>query len=246
MGARRRALALSARPLGALRLFRSLSDILSRETLCREGLRDVLPNLKRPRGRPRAYDRETALARALDVFWDRGYAAASLDDLSRAMGMNRPSIYAAFGDKQALYRQALDQYRANVRTAIAGALAKRPLRRALREFYEQAIDLYLSGGSAGRGCFMIGTALTEAVANPDLRKSVSESLRALDAALAARIALGQQHGEVAAEANPAELGQVGSAMLYLLSIQARAGATRKALKLTIDAALNAICARTDT
>ncbi len=180
----------------------------------------------------------------MDLFWDQGYAAASLDDLSRAMGMNRPSIYAAFGDKQALYRQALDQYRANARAAFAGAFAKRPLRLALRSFYERAIDLYLTGPSAARGCFMIGTALTEAVTNSDLRKSLAETMRALDAALAARIALGQQQGEIAPDAQPAQLAQVASAMLYLLSIEARAGAPRKALLLTIDAALDTICAPT--
>jgi AcrR family transcriptional regulator len=198
--------------------------------------------VKRRRGRPRAYDRETALARAMEVFWDMGYAAASLDDLGRAMGMNRPSIYAAFGDKPALYRQALDQYRANARVAFAGALAKRPLRLALKSFYERAIDLYLSGHAAARGCFMIGTALTEAVTNPELRKSLADTLRALDAALAARIAQGQQQGEIAAGAQPKQLAQVASAMLYLLSIEARAGASRKALLLTIDAALTTICA----
>jgi len=199
---------------------------------------------QRKRGRPRAYDPEIALTRAMDIFWDRGYAATSLDDLSRAMDMNRPSIYAAFGDKQALYRQALDHYRAGVRAAIKGVFAeKRPLRQALRDFYERAIEIYLSGKTAARGCFMIGTALTEAVANSELRISLAETVQGLDRLLAARIALGQQHGEVNAEANPDELGQVASAMLYLMAIQARVGATRKSLRATMNAALNSICSR---
>lgn len=200
---------------------------------------------KRPRGRPRAYDHEIALERAMDVFWAQGYAATSLDDLSRAMDMNRPSIYAAFGDKQRLYRQALDGYRARVRAAIREALAEdRPLRDALRDFYERAIEMYLSGETSGRGCFMIGTTLTEAVANPELRKTLADTLQALDRLLAARIALGQQRGEVDSSANPVELGQVASAMLYLLAIQARAGVTRKSLKVTMNAALNSICSGT--
>jgi AcrR family transcriptional regulator len=183
----------------------------------------------------------------MDVFWVTGYAATSLDDLSSAMGMNRPSIYAAFGDKEALYRLAFDHYRARTRTAIGKALAeKRPLRRALRDFYERAIEIYLSGGTSGRGCFMIGTTLTEAVANPELRSMVAESLQGLDRVLSARIALGQQRGEVPSEANPADLGQIASAMLYLLAIQARAGATRKSLKATMNAAINTICAPLST
>ena len=207
----------------------------------------MVQNTKPQRGRPRAYDPEIALTRAMDKFWSTGYAATSLDDLSDAMRMNRPSIYAAFGDKEALYRLAFDHYRSRARAAIGKALAgKRPLRRALRDFYERAIEIYLSGETPARGCFMIGTTLTEAVANPELRGMVAESLQGLDRVLAARIALGQQRGEVHKEANPAELGQIGSAMLYLLAIQARAGGTRKSLKATMNAALNTICAPIST
>jgi TetR/AcrR family transcriptional regulator, copper-responsive repressor len=183
--------------------------------------------------------------RAMDIFWDKGYAATSLDDLSRAMDMNRPSIYAAFGDKQALYRRALDQYRTHVRAAMKEVFSeKRPLRQELRDFYERAIDIYLSGKSAPRGCFMIGTALTEAVVNRELRDSLAETLRGLDRLLTARIALGQERKEVDARASPNELAQVASAMLYLLAIQARAGETRKSLKATMNAALNSICPTT--
>lgn len=196
------------------------------------------------RGRPPAYDRDMAMTRAMDLFWTRGYAATSLDDLSRAMDMNRPSIYAAFGDKQALYRQALDRYRARVRTAMRVILDEaRPLREALRDFYERAIEMYVSGESSGRGCFIIGTALTEAVENGELRSSLAEGFRSLERLLSARIALGKQHGEIAAEANPEELGKVACAMLYLLAIQARTGASRKALRATMNAALNSILSR---
>jgi TetR/AcrR family transcriptional regulator, copper-responsive repressor len=181
----------------------------------------------------------------MDVFWAKGYAATSLDDLSRAMDMNRPSIYAAFGDKQALYRLALDHYRVGSRAAIGNALAeKRPLRAALRDFYERAIDIYLSGDTSARGCFMIGTTLTEAAANEELRLTLADSLQVLDRSLAERIALGQQRGEVDADKNPGELGQVASAMLYLLAIRARAGGSRKSLRATMSAALNSICSRT--
>src|ERR1700677_3548464 len=101
----------------------------------------MVQTAERARGRPRDYDPEIALTRAMDLFWASGYAATSLDDLSGAMGMNRPSIYAAFGDKEALYRQALDHYQTGVRAAIKEALAEeRPLRQALGDFYERAIE----------------------------------------------------------------------------------------------------------
>ena len=141
------------------------------------------------------------------------------------MDMNRPSIYAAFGDKQALYRQALEHYRARVRTAIKEVLdEERPLRDVLRDFYERAIEMYLTGESSGRGCFIIGTALTESVANSELRTSLAEGFRGLDRVLSTRIALGKQRGEVTPDANSDELGKVASrdALLACVSRRERA------------------------
>src|SRR5438105_9537774 len=91
-----------------------------------------------PRGRPRAFDIDKALDRALKVFWRKGYEGASLDDLTGAMGINRPSMYAAFGNKEALFRKALARYEEAearyVREALneptAGRVAQRLLRRA--------------------------------------------------------------------------------------------------------------------
>src|SRR4051812_23755127 len=98
------------------------------------------------RGRPRAYDHDIALAQAMAVFWDAGYAATSLDELSAATGMNRPSLYGAFGDKRALYRQAIAQYRATARAGLAAALTREaPLREALGRVYKAALGIYLGG-----------------------------------------------------------------------------------------------------
>ena len=122
------------------------------------------------RGRPRAYDPATALAQATAVFWDQGYAETSLDDLSRAMGMNRPSLYGAFGDKKSLYLAALAQYREAGRALIEQALGRtETLRAALQRFYAAAIDLYLTGEEGARGCLLIGTATTEAVLDPETK-----------------------------------------------------------------------------
>src|SRR5258708_28769719 len=90
----------------------------------------------KPRGRPRAYDPDAALAEARDAFWDAGFAATSLDDLSLATGMNRPSLYGAFGDKRQLYLQTIERYRAFARDALKQALAPAPpLADALRLGY---------------------------------------------------------------------------------------------------------------
>ena len=85
-----------------------------------------------PRGRPREFDVEKALDRALEVFWRKGYEGASLPDLTRAMGINRPSLYAAFGSKEGLFRRALDRYAEGPAGYVAGALAE-PTARAVAE-----------------------------------------------------------------------------------------------------------------
>src|SRR5258705_13576190 len=145
------------------------------------------------RGRPRAYDRDAAVARAVDAFWDAAFAATSLDDLTLATGMNRPSLYGAFGDKQALYRKALDLYRTRTREAFANTLGSgQPLRIALRNVYDTAISIYLSGDSGPRGCFIIGTAVAQAVTDSDTRAALADALHEIDDAFAARIARAQR------------------------------------------------------
>jgi AcrR family transcriptional regulator len=108
--------------------------------------------MKRRRGRPRAYDPETALAQAMSAFWGAGYSATSLDELAAATCMNRPSLYAAFGDKKALYLETLGRYRAAGREAMDKALAyDRKLAEGLRRVYAAALDMYFPEKSEARG-----------------------------------------------------------------------------------------------
>ncbi|HWU15967.1 MAG TPA: TetR/AcrR family transcriptional regulator, partial [Caulobacter sp.] len=112
------------------------------------------------RGRPRAYDPEVALAKATETFWEQGYAGASLDDLSAATGMNRPSLYGAFGDKQALFKTALDRYMDESRAAMTQAFrGGGSLREVLTRIYRTALGFYLSGDAGGRGCFLASAGL---------------------------------------------------------------------------------------
>src|SRR4051812_11049174 len=97
------------------------------------------------RGRPRGYDPDAALVRAIASFWHAGYAGTSLDDLSAATGMNRPSLYGAFGDKRDLYLKALAHYWELSRVAMKQALADGlPLRDALQRLYDKALSIYFS------------------------------------------------------------------------------------------------------
>lgn len=198
----------------------------------------------RKRGRPRAYDPETALARAMAQFWDAGYAATSLDDLSAATGMNRPSLYGAFGDKRALYLKTLAIYRQIGSATMAQALAgDDPLAAALARVYGSAIDLYLSGPIAARGCYLIGTAATESVRDADIRESFSAGLHEFDAQITARIRAAQKKGEISKKTDAAVLGKLAIGVLSSLAIRARAGEPRQALQEIADAGVKMICAK---
>lgn len=196
----------------------------------------------RLRGRPRGYDPEKALTRAQDAFWTGGYSATSLDELAAATGLNRPSLYGAFGDKKALYLKALDQYRTAGQAAMEKALAPdRPIREGLRFVYETALDLYFSGGAAARGCFLIGTATSEAVENPDVRAALGAALNAFDAAFETRLRLARKQGEISPGADPGALARLASAVLHTLAIRSRAGDPRAALNATAEAGIDLIC-----
>ena len=121
-------------------------------------LPDMVQNSEEPRrrGRPRAYDPQVALQRATDSFWRNGYSATSLDEICAAVGMNRPSLYAAFGDKHTLYLKALEHYWQHSLAAMHEALADhdRPLHEALMRAYDAQLSIYFSGEGPPRGCFL--------------------------------------------------------------------------------------------
>ena len=195
---------------------------------------------RRPRGRPRAYDPDKALARAAETFWQKGYDGTSLDDLAAATGMNRPSLYAAFGDKRDLYLTTLTRYRDSARAATLAMLADDPpLRVFLGRFYKAALDLYLAGGS--RGCYSVGTAATQAPVEPKVREFLAGSIRDTDAFLAAQIRKARERGEIAGD--PAALAQLATATLHTLAVRARAGLTRKELDALAAAAIDTLCGK---
>ena len=194
------------------------------------------------RGRPRAYDPAQALARAADTFWKAGYAGTSLDDLSEATGMNRPSLYAAFGDKRDLYLKTLEHYREESRALARAALAgDPPLRVFLKRFYDKALELYLDDGP--RGCYSIGTAATVAAVDDRVRAFLADSMRSTDSFLKHQIEKAKQRGEIAQEADPAALAYLASGTLHTLAVRARAGLPRKELDALADAAISVICGR---
>jgi AcrR family transcriptional regulator len=159
------------------------------------------------------------------------------------MGMNRPSIYAAFGDKRALYQRAATEYADISRAWLVTALARpRPLPEGLRTVYRYARDFYLSGGDAARGCFLLGTAVTEANRDPTLRAVVESTMSAFTATFADRFERAERDGELATQA-PDALAHIATATLNTLAVRARTGASTADLDALIDATVGVICGR---
>jgi TetR/AcrR family transcriptional regulator, copper-responsive repressor len=196
----------------------------------------------RRRGRPRAYEPDIALGKALDLFREGGLAATSLDDLSAATGMNRPSLYGAFGDKRELYIKSYQRYRDDARAAMRGIFRKdMPIRKRLQRIYAAALDLYLSGEAGPRGCFTVVTAASGAVADPEIRAMVVEGFAELDKAFASCFRRAKENGELPASADTVVLAQLSSATLHSIAIRARARVPRKELEAMAMGAIDVMC-----
>jgi AcrR family transcriptional regulator len=177
-------------------------------------------------------------------FWKAGYSGTSLDAISEATGMNRPSLYAAFGDKQALYLKALQHYWHLASIGMREALLDDvPIGDALMRVYDRALSMYFAGEGRPRGCFAIGTATTEALEDPVIRDSLAKGVQRLDKAFADRLRTAQLRGELNAEADPVALGRLASATLHTLAIRARSGTPRAELKKLARSAVAVISAR---
>ena len=194
------------------------------------------------RGRPRQYEPDQALAKAAAAFWRGGYAGTSLDELSAATGMNRPSLYAAFGDKRDLYLKTLERYQRKSRAKTLELLADDPpLRVFLTRFYDGALEIYRAGGDDARGCYSISTAPAQATVDAAVRLFLHDSIRGTDAFLADLIEKARARGEVARHADPAALAQIATATMHTLAVRSRVGASRKELKALAAAAIDLIC-----
>jgi len=185
--------------------------------------------MTRARGRPREYDEEMALEAAVQVFWTKGFSATSLDDLSTAMGMNRPSIYRAFGDKEAIYRQALMHFCKLMDAAFAQTmLAENDVRDALTRFYRAAVTTY-TAGEQPRGCMVMSTAVAAATGHPEIQADLLAITRDLDKKMATRLQQAVDDGQLPATFDVSGRAAVAQSLLHSLSLRARAGESQRQL-----------------
>ena len=183
-----------------------------------------------PRGRPRQFDEEAALTAAMLVFWQKGLSATSLDDLAGAMQMNRPSIYNAFGNKDALYRRALASFCGRLEDNLTDTLGDgSSARDGITAFLYRAIDVYCAGETA-LGCLMICTAPTEAVVHEEVRQDLRGLISRLDHDLSQKLNQSVINGEIDAATDPLLTAKLLQATLHTLAVRARAGESRTALR----------------
>jgi AcrR family transcriptional regulator len=189
-------------------------------------------------GRPREFDEAEALAAARDVFLEKGLAAATLDDLTGAMNINRPSLYAAFTGKEALYLKALDAYAAAMAGHMVAALeGSSRIEDALRRFYGGALDVYYAEGKKAVGCFIVCSAVPESTTNEAVRERAVAVLQGIDAALERRLRRAVEYRELPRQTDAAALARLAAAVLHSLAVRVRSGAKRKTLDAFVEDAI---------
>jgi AcrR family transcriptional regulator len=182
-----------------------------------------------PSGRTRQFDADEALGRALEVFWARGYDGATLPELTKAMGINRPSLYAAFGNKEQLFRKALDRYQAGPQSFLAEALG-RPTARAVVEAIFSGFISMQRDRDRGRGCLIVSGALACKEEAEPVRLELARLRRAAVAELRARFERAVRERDLPGGTDCATLARYVATVLNGLAVQAASGASEKDLR----------------
>ncbi|MFD0687731.1 TetR/AcrR family transcriptional regulator [Actinomadura fibrosa] len=192
------------------------------------------------RGRPPAFDRTTALTAATRLFWEHGYEATSIGELTQAMGIRPGSLYAAFGDKRSLFKEVVQAYGRSPAGAFIGtALEEEPTARgAFRRILREAAAVY-PDPSHPAGCLTISAATNVTVQDADVAAFLRDLRNANLAAFQARLGTAQRQGELSADADPRALASYFAAVIQGMSQRARDGATAAELTGTAELALAA-------
>jgi TetR/AcrR family transcriptional repressor of nem operon len=179
--------------------------------------------------RPREFDTEEALLRAMRVFWAKGYEATSVDDLCDATGLNRSSLYGTFGDKRALYLQALDRYERDGVTHIAATLARPPIKTAFESFVGRFVDDIVAGPGR-RGCFIGNCAVELTRLDRGVAAHVGKSLRRIEATFCEAIEAAKARGELRADSDVVGIARFLTAGIQGLRLVGKANHDRATLE----------------
>lgn len=191
------------------------------------------------RGRPRGFDRERALRQAMLHFWEHGYDGTSVSDLTTAMQIRSPSLYAAFDCKEALFREAVDHYTRTEGTGADDALRDAPsAREGIEAMLRDKADNFTADGKP-RGCMISLAGFTYTAASAEVRDFLAEHRRLMQSEIQQRFDRGVTDGDLAADADTEAMAEYFATVVHGLSIRARDGATRSTLHQTIDRAMQA-------
>lgn len=179
-------------------------------------------------GRPRAFDTEKALEKALELFWKKGYEGTSLSDLTDAMGINKPSLYAAFGNKEQLFLKAITLYE-NRPCAFFYPALEQPTAYKVAEYMLQGAASSMADKNHPHGCVIVQGALSCSEASESIKEALIAKRREGEVALAARLQRAQQEGDLPEHADPAILARYLGTILQGMAVQATNGATQDEL-----------------
>jgi AcrR family transcriptional regulator len=189
-------------------------------------------------GRPPAFNIDIALEQALHLFWRKGYLGTSLTDLTEAMGINRPSLYAAFGNKETLFRKALDRYRDQHTAYYRDALEEPTVRRVIERMMQGVVDLVTNPGNPS-SCLMTQSLLACADPEDPLHQELLERQAAGEIAIRDRFERAVFEGDLPSDADPATLARFVLTVNSGLCVQAAGGASRTELLQVVQMALQA-------
>lgn len=187
-------------------------------------------------GRPREFDTEKALDHAMQVFWRKGYLGTSLSDLTEAMGINRPSLYAAFGNKEALFRKVLDRYSRGPSVYLTEALEEPTARAVVESVFHGVVNLLVDSHTPTT-CLWVHGALS--CGDDPLRKEFSAQRAAGLTVLSTRFQRAIAESDLPADSDADVLAQYVQTVNFGLTVQASTGATRKELLRIVELALKA-------
>ncbi|HTX36551.1 MAG TPA: helix-turn-helix domain-containing protein [Bryobacteraceae bacterium] len=190
-------------------------------------------------GRPRGFDEDAALEAAMRVFWEKSYEGATIADLTEAMGINRSSMYTAFGDKESVFRRVIERYRQERLTYITQALAQPALREVVAGLIHGSVEFLTTPGNP-RGCLLIQGALACGAEAEAVKQAMIGWRKTGEAAMKKRLQQAQSEGELSPEIQPADLARYLSSVMAGLGIQAANGATRTELRRVAEIALRCI------
>jgi AcrR family transcriptional regulator len=191
------------------------------------------PQQKKQRGRPSSFSHDEALDKALDIFWTHGYEGASLAELTATMGINRPSMYAAFGNKEALFRKALRKYLSGPAAYANEALEEPTARAIVKKFLTESVDM-LAVPHNPRGCMLVQSALACGKESDLIKNELMAYRNNYEAALAQRFERAMQEGDLPLNTDPTNLAKYIATIHQGISVQANSGVSREALMALVD------------